>query len=152
MSPRLIADQLGESPSYLAKVFRELAKAGIVRAHRGVSGGVTLDRPPDGVNLLEIVEACQGMILGDFCQDADDVSDTCAFHQAAVELHSAVVGVLSRWTLARLLAKPRRSETIASDIRCLLEPIPQAEAPQQPAQAPENAAEPAPNREARDTT
>ena len=40
VSPRLMAEQMGESPSYLAKVAQQLAKAGILRAHRGVAGGL----------------------------------------------------------------------------------------------------------------
>jgi Rrf2 family protein len=126
ISPRHMAERLGESPTYLAKVVRHLVKAGILRAHRGVSGGVTLNRPPDEISLLSIVEACQGAILGDFCQDAEELEKTCAFHQAGAELHGAIVGVLSRWTLAELLQKPCPSETYDSRIECLLEPLPGA--------------------------
>jgi len=121
-----MAERLGESPTYLAKVVRHLVKAGILRAHRGVSGGVTLNRPPEEISLLSLVEACQGTILGDFCQDADRLEKTCAFHQAGAELHGAVVGVLSRWTLAELLRKPCPSETDGGQIQCLLEPLPVA--------------------------
>ncbi len=128
ISPRHMAERLGESPTYLAKVVRHLVKAGILRAHRGVAGGVTLNRPPDQISLLSIAEACQGAILGDFCQDAEELEKTCAFHQAAAELHGAIVGVLSRWTLADLLQKPCPSEMDGSQIQCLLEPLPGAEA------------------------
>lgn len=128
ISPRHMAERLGESPTYLAKVVRHLVRAGILRAHRGVSGGVTLNRLPEEISLLSIVEACQGAILGDFCQDADRLEKTCAFHQAGAELHEATVGVLSRWTLAELLRKPCPSETYDNRIECLLEPLPGARA------------------------
>jgi len=118
-----MAEQLGESPTYLAKVARHLVKVGILRAHRGVAGGVTLNRSPDEISLLAIVEACQGAILGDFCQDAEDFDNTCAFHQAGAELHEAIVGILSRWTLAQLLLKPCPSEAGDSQVQCLLEPL-----------------------------
>ena len=45
ISPRRIAEQLGESPTYLAKVMRLLVKAGILRAHFGMAGGVVLHAP-----------------------------------------------------------------------------------------------------------
>jgi len=122
-----MAERLGESPSYLAKVVRHLVKAGILRAHRGVAGGVTLNRPPEEVSLLSIVEACQGAILGDFCQDADRLEKTCAFHQAGAELHGAIVGILSRWTLADLLRKPCPADVYGEEIECLLQPLPVAE-------------------------
>ena len=59
LSIRHIAEQLGESPNYLAKVTRNLVKAGIIRAHRGVTGGIGLNRPPKTVTLPAIVEAFQ---------------------------------------------------------------------------------------------
>lgn len=124
VSPRRVAEQLGESPTYLAKVTRHLVRAGILRAHRGVGGGVTLARPPEQITMLTIVEACQGAILGSFCEEAEDLSKTCAFHQAAAELHRAIVEVLSRWTLAELLLKPRPSPELAKHVRCWLEPLP----------------------------
>lgn len=123
ISPRHMAERLGESPTYLAKVVRRLVRAGVLRAHRGVSGGVTLNRPPDEISLLSIAEACQGAILGDFCQDAEELEKTCAFHQAGAELHEAIVGILSRWTLAELLQKPCASAGYGHQIPCLLEPL-----------------------------
>lgn len=137
LSPRHIASQLRESPTYLAKVVRHLVKAGILRAHRGVTGGVTLDRPPGSVTLLAIVEACQGTILGNFCSGTDDLGATCAFHQAGAELHQAIVGVLSRWTLAQLIERPRPTAELATrGVRCWLEPGPPEETSQPSARTP----------------
>jgi Rrf2 family protein len=106
MSPRKIASYLDESPAYLAKVLRLLVRAGILRAERGVAGGVFLSRPSNEITLLQIVEACQGVIQGDYCQQLDDSDAVCAFHQASVELERAIVGVLRRWTLADLEKRP----------------------------------------------
>ncbi len=123
-SPRFIAEQLGESPTYLAKVLRLLVRAGILKARRGVAGGVVLDRDPAEVSLRMIVEACQGTVLGDFCSDAADLTQTCAFHQAGAELHDAILRVLSRWTLADFLSRPSPSPGIASNVQCWLAPCP----------------------------
>lgn len=129
MSPRVLAQQLGESPTYLAKVARDLAKAGILRSHRGVAGGVVLGREPREITLLEIVEACQGTVLGDFCDGAvDDLTKTCAFHQAGAELHAAMVGILSRWTLAQFIAQPRPVGMPDKQIPCWLIATPQGHA------------------------
>ena len=56
-----------------------------------------------------IVEACQGLVIGNYCQDLGpgDSDDVCAFHRAMMEVHQATVGALARWTLADLLARPR---------------------------------------------
>lgn len=113
-SPRAIAQQLGESPTYLAKVVRHLVRAGILKARRGITGGVVLGRDPHGVTLLAIVEACQGKVLGDFCSETDDVAHICGLHRAGAELHNAIVGILSRWTLADLLACPGPKKKLAA--------------------------------------
>ena len=125
ISPRALAEQLGESPTYLAKVARHLVKAGILQAQRGVTGGMVLNRAPETITMLAIVEACQGTILGDFCDEAPDLAKTCAFHQACAELHDAIVGVLSRWTLAQFIQKPRPIGMLNKRIPCWLEPTPQ---------------------------
>jgi len=126
MTPRALAERLGESPSYLAKVARDLGKAGILRSHRGVAGGVVLGHSPQEITFLAIVEACQGTILGDFCEESADVASTCAFHQACAELHGALVSILSKWTLSQFMARPRPSGTLAKQMPCWLEPAPHA--------------------------
>ncbi len=119
-APRMIAEQLGESPTYLAKVTHLLARAGVLRTQRGVAGGVMLNRRPEEITLRAIVEACQGAILGDFGGSPDaDLEDACAFHHAGVELHEAIVDILSGWTLARLLKRPCPTTDRLNE-RCLL--------------------------------
>ncbi|MEJ5340523.1 MAG: Rrf2 family transcriptional regulator [Thermogutta sp.] len=122
VSPRVIAQTFGESPTYLAKVLRQLVKAGILKAQRGVAGGVSLNRSPEQISLLSIVEACQGVILGDFCRETEDLLRTCAFHQAAAELHRAIVTVLSRWTLADLVKRPCPDPSLPERDKCWLCP------------------------------
>ena len=46
--------------SYLAKVFRILAKTGVVRSFRGSKGGYTLAKSPDQITIREVVEAMEG--------------------------------------------------------------------------------------------
>ena len=106
LPPRRIAEALGESPSYMAKVTRALVKAGILRAGKGVKGGVWLGRSPSEITLRNVFEACQGNIVGDYCQTQCDLNTICSFHRAASELHQSIVDVLSRWTLAQLAKRP----------------------------------------------
>jgi Rrf2 family protein len=106
IAPRHIADELGLSPTYLAKVTNLLVRSGILRAHRGTLGGVTLGRAPREITLLQIVEACQGQVIGDYCQATDSLDGICAFHRAMLEMHQATLEILSRWTLADLAAQP----------------------------------------------
>jgi Rrf2 family nitric oxide-sensitive transcriptional repressor len=118
--PRQLAEVLHESPTYLAKVTGLLVKAGILRAHRGVNGGVVMQRTPAAITLRSVVEACQGAIVGDFCQATSDLGNVCAFHQAAAELHDAIVGVLERWTLLDLVKRPGPLAPLGGEVQCRL--------------------------------
>lgn len=58
--------QLGKE--YLTKIFSSLSKAGLVTPIRGKGGGYILARDPAEINLLEIVEAIEGPLALNFCQ------------------------------------------------------------------------------------
>ncbi|MFZ5928022.1 MAG: RrF2 family transcriptional regulator [Acidobacteriota bacterium] len=122
-SPRRLAAELGESPTYLAKILRQLVKAGILDVARGVHGGVHLARNPRKVTLLAVVEACQGALVGNYCRSGRESSQMCGFHQAALELHKAIENVLARWTLARLLEKPEAHFGRKEAIPCLMQGV-----------------------------
>ena len=106
VSLRRAARDLEESPSYIAKIARDLVKAGILRSERGVRGGVILNRSRDQLTLLDVVQACQGTLLADNCQAKCSTDGVCSYHRAAVELRDATVAVLERWSLARLMVRP----------------------------------------------
>lgn len=118
VSPAELAEQLGASTTYLSKINTQLAKAGIVIAHRGTKGGVTLARAPGEIRLREIVEACQGRILGDYCAPHDDLREVCAFHAAMHELQDALLAVLDRWTLDNLAATPLPVPALRGIVDC----------------------------------
>ncbi len=118
LSPKFLAEQLEESPSYMAKITGLLVKAGILRAHRGVSGGVTLYRKPDDVKLFDIVEACQGKILGNYCEDTDQLEHACAFHKAMYQIHEATTKIMKQWTLAELANNPVYHFSDSDNVTC----------------------------------
>ena len=51
-----IATAEGLPESYLAKIFQDLAKEGIVRSHRGARGGFSLARPAGEITLRDVIE------------------------------------------------------------------------------------------------
>jgi Rrf2 family protein len=67
--------------TFLAKIVSQLSSVGVVRATRGAHGGVTLARPPEQVNLLEIVEAIDGPVLLSECTQNPD---TCPMNNECV--------------------------------------------------------------------
>lgn len=45
---------------FLLQILRNLVAHGILTSTRGVDGGYTLDRSPDQISLLEVIEAIDG--------------------------------------------------------------------------------------------
>lgn len=121
-APAEIAAQLDASPMYLGKIHTQLVKANILRAHRGARGGMTLARPADQITLLDVVEACEGRILGDYCQPHDDISVVCAFHAAMHGVQRALIDSLSRWTLEDLRKRPQPHASICENVKCRMAP------------------------------
>ena len=60
LSSRKLAELSGISPTFLAKIFPKLEKAGIVRAAEGVRGGYDLAKAPKDISFLAIVDAIEG--------------------------------------------------------------------------------------------
>ena len=65
------AEELGVSPSYLAKTLQPVAKAGILESSRGASGGYSLVRAPESLSCLEILELLDGPLPERACLFAE---------------------------------------------------------------------------------
>lgn len=91
--------------SYLAKIFQDLAKAGLVRSHRGARGGFTLARPPEEITLRQIIEAIEGPVALNRCLDPREGctrSEECSVHAALLCAQEALVSALEGVTLQAL--------------------------------------------------
>ncbi|MBN1399421.1 MAG: Rrf2 family transcriptional regulator [Anaerolineae bacterium] len=91
--------------SYLAKIFQDLAKEGIVRSHRGARGGFSLARPPDEITLREVVEAIDGPIAISRClapwEGCDKIA-TCSLYPVMQEAQRLLLGAFEATTLSEL--------------------------------------------------
>lgn len=119
LSPNELSEVLECSPSYLAKVLRSLVRARILESYRGARGGVRLALAPEEVTLLDVTEASQGVLVRNYCREMDiGEVPVCAFHRAMHEVRDATTRILSRWTLADLLARPVPGVEIPGPVRC----------------------------------
>ena len=62
-----IAEAVDVPPTFLAKIFQQFSKIGLVKSYRGTGGGFMLGRAPEQITLLEVVEAVEGPILPNRC-------------------------------------------------------------------------------------
>ena len=114
-SSRDLAELQGISPSFLAKIFPRLEKAGIVAAVPGLRGGYRLARPAAQITVLDIVDAIEGDKPLFECQEIrtrcvlfDDPPPrwasrgTCAIHATMQRAERAMRDALAAETLADL--------------------------------------------------
>jgi Rrf2 family protein len=62
-----IAAAVDVPATFLAKIFQQFSKIGLVKSYRGTGGGFVLGRTPDKITLLEVVEAVEGPIMPNRC-------------------------------------------------------------------------------------
>jgi Rrf2 family protein len=102
-----IAAAVDVPPTFLAKIFQQFSKIGLVKSYRGTGGGFVLGRAPDQITLLEVVEAVEGPIIPNRCvvKQGDCPRDsTCTVHPIWVNVQSQVRDILGKVTLEELAA------------------------------------------------
>lgn len=98
--------------SFLSKILQALSRKGIVRSTQGISGGYELARKPDQINLLEVIEAVQGVSAANECavdKRRCSLSSTCVVHPVWVDLKRQIEKRLKSETFAKLARKRRDS-------------------------------------------
>ena len=98
--------ELSDAPaSFLSKVLQRLVWAGLILSHRGSGGGFQLASPPDGVSLLNVVEAIDGPVQLNLCVAGGTGCEqhaTCVVHPVWQEAQAALVKVLGGTSMTRL--------------------------------------------------
>ena len=128
-SNRDLAELQGISPSFLAKIFPKLEKAGIVQAAQGICGGYRLARPPAEITVLDIVDAIEGHKPLFDCQEirercavfdnnAPDWATTgvCGIHAVMLRAEKAMRASLAKETLASIAAVVDRKASKAFSV------------------------------------
>jgi Rrf2 family protein len=62
-----IAKAMDIPPQFLAKIARQLSRAGLVEIVQGAKGGIRLRRKPEELTLLDVIEAVEGEIFLNDC-------------------------------------------------------------------------------------
>jgi Rrf2 family transcriptional regulator, cysteine metabolism repressor len=107
--------------SYLEQLVAKLREAGLVSSTRGAHGGYQLARPPEEIEMLEVVQALEGPIAPMecfheqregkvLCSHEADAGRACATKVLWTRVHGGVTKALAGTTLAELVKFANQNE------------------------------------------
>jgi Rrf2 family protein len=103
---------------YLEQIAMVLKSAKLIKSIRGPSGGYTLARPPEEINLLEIVETLEGSLSFVNCVKDPSTCDrveSCAFNDLWKRISTETSKILRSVTLAEMARKDcEKQSSVAS--------------------------------------
>jgi Rrf2 family protein len=125
LSSRDLAELQGVSPSFVAKIFPRLEKAGIVASSEGIRGGYRLARPAEDISFLEIVDAIEGekplfeckqvrsrcAVFGGAAPDWS-TDGICSIHAVMLQAEKSMRDALARQSLASVQAAVDRKSPL----------------------------------------
>ncbi len=124
-----VAEAEGLSPDYAAKLLRELRRGGLAESTRGAAGGYRLARDAAAITAWDAIAVLGGSLFpAGFCEchpgraERCVRSEDCALRAIWRAADDAVRGVLSRVTLADLIASEAAMCTLLR-----IEPMPASE-------------------------
>lgn len=99
---------------YLSKILRQLARAGILAAQRGIGGGFMLARQPEDISITDILRAVDaGMERIRSCPlGIDSHKNLCELHHTIDQVIATVEKAFSDVTIAKLLSSRRKSKPL----------------------------------------
>jgi len=103
-----ISESEGIPEKFLAKIFQNLTRTGLVRSHRGAKGGFTLAKAADEITVKELIESVQGPIFLSRCLTSPNFCDrkkTCPLRKLWVKSQDYIIEMFKENTLADLVAQ-----------------------------------------------
>lgn len=106
ISIKKIADANNISFHFLGKILQKLTQKGILTSFKGPNGGVCLSRPADSINLLEVIEAIDGLEKFENCViglPACNGKDPCVLHRQWRENSKRLIRMFEEMTIKDLI-------------------------------------------------
>lgn len=105
-----IADDTGVPQPTVAKLMKELGRAGLLSSIRGAAGGYRMDRAPADVSIAEVIQAMEGPIALTACVHGADeqcsVEQLCGMRGNWDKVNTAIRDALEGVTLADMALQP----------------------------------------------
>lgn len=98
-----LANQFDVSPTYLSKILTHLVKANLVKSTPGAAGGYLLQKDPETISFLQVIEAVEGHASLFECAVHQD--DRCSIYQTMVKAEQTLKDFLQQTTVASLMKK-----------------------------------------------
>jgi len=107
-SSQHISERTGIPLPTVAKLMKNLNKAGLVRSQRGATGGYSLGRVAAEISLADVIQAVEGPIALTACADTSDqqcgIESVCPVQGRWNRVNTAVREALSQVTLADMVS------------------------------------------------
>ncbi len=101
-----IAEEIHDSPTYVAKILQELARQGILGSRRGANGGFYLKKHPVDITMWDLVSPFEGPLDDQHCMiDGGKVCEegnVCGMHAYWARISREVIRTLKQTTLLHL--------------------------------------------------
>ncbi|NIP17044.1 MAG: Rrf2 family transcriptional regulator [Xanthomonadales bacterium] len=110
---RRISDAYGISRNHLMKVVSLLTRMGYLKAQRGPGGGIRLARPPEQINLADVIKDTEEDLVMVECFDEEGnciITPVCKLQHIIGEALGAYIRTMRAYTLDDLL-DPQKSLT-----------------------------------------
>ena len=111
---REIAVRMEVPQEFLAKILKILVGSRLVKSARGARGGYRLGRPAREISMLDVIEAVEGPIKVNVCQDSHDackLSRACTMYGVWKLGQQRMLEVYRAATLDKLAMSELRSST-----------------------------------------
>ena len=102
---REISETNGISRQFLAKIFPELIREGLVKSYRGSQGGFTLAKDPSEITIIDIISAVRGPIAISKCLQQDSqckYENSCKVQNLWKKAQEHLIMILNKTTIADL--------------------------------------------------
>lgn len=117
-----LAQKENLTPAYVAKIMSVLRKGAMVQSIRGQSGGYKLARPPQEINVNEVLEALGGKFFSqeEYCSTPSGEHNVCihsmdcAIRSLWIGLSNSMTGYLKKCKLSDLVMTESEMEKLLS--------------------------------------
>ena len=105
---REVSDNMGIPYGYVLKIARKLVAAEIVTTSTGIYGGISLNKKPEDISLLDLIQVMESTTKINRCLEEDKycsrfATETCPVRRFYCVLQDELESKLSSFTIADLL-------------------------------------------------